>query len=408
MQKRARTRVRNLGPVTADCTRYVNGSPTNVFSTITYKSDEVIDDYVVPNFQAQIRAGNIINNPMTYVKDTLSPTLGGVFNVLQNGVRYELRSGSNPSSMTEGMYKALGSYPQYQGTYVDPPLRPEAAMIDSAKFKALSYLDKTPYSFAEDVAEMRDTARFLKNPFSSLRQLGKEFQKDLKTSSKKSKTKDRAQLIADAWTEYRFAASPLVRSANDALESIFQHTRRPPRRTARGITEFKDSLESSIQGTAYVWDRSWEIESVEKAGILYEVTNPVNDWRFKYGLRFKDIPETMWAIMPYSFMVDRVSNISGAIRGFTNFIDPRVKILAAWSTEKSTYRKSLSFIDYVSAGVTEKTITPDRYWVEQFIYNRQPWSPSVLDIKPGFNLGGLTEDLTKTADLAALILQRFK
>jgi len=399
----ARHRTRAQGPITSPVSRYVNGVLSGSRDTTTLDVSEEMDDFVVSDFHKRRNAGEIINNPMSYLKDSIYCTTGGRSSILQAGKLYEIYGSG---SLTD--YQRLDKGSPWVGGIYPPPVEPSLDAVQAAQSKAMGNIDRSPYSFAEDIAEFRETFRFLKNPLGSLRDLSKSFKKDVDVLSSRRYLR-RAQAIANVYLQYRFALSPLVRSAHDLIEAQSDKIRRPVRRTARGKEAY--TVHNSGQGKSksyYVWEGSTSVTAETKAGILYEVANPLNDWQYKYGLRFKDIPETLWAITPYSFMVDRIFNISQAIRGVVSFLDPRVKILAGWTTQKRSQASTLSYVNYTYPSASAVTIQPDIRAVVSDSYVRSVWNPSIKDAVPRLELAGLIDTSTKLADLAALILQRLR
>jgi hypothetical protein len=366
---------------------------------------EDMSDYITPGFHKRSKAGEVINNNCTYVKTSLNSVTGGSFTVSQSGHEYQFGGGGCNSKWMAEWLLSIGYY-----KLVTPiPLKPEPDydMVSSAKAQAWGNVDRSPYSFAEDIAELHETLKFLRDPLGSIRDLSEAFARDI-TKQYAKKYVRRAKAHADVWLTYQFALSPLVRSACDLIEAALTDIRRSKRQTARGKKVFEAQKRSGPNNSIYQFDASISNTKKVRAGILYEVTNPINDWRYKYGLRFKDIPETMWAILPYSFMVDRLVNISQAIRGITAFLDPNVKILGGWVTTKEEVTWTRTFIDYEWSGIESKSIVPDMERETSFTYNRAKWSPSASDIMPSFQANNLVNSISKSADLIALILQKFR
>jgi len=200
----------------------------------------------------------------------------------------------------------------------------------------------------------------------------------------------------------------------DAVDYLHGRKLKPRtnRRTARGFVKsgantvrdvWRYQLHSSYWND---YNRESSREWVVKAGILYEVSNPVDDISFDLGLRPKDIPETLWAVTPYSFMVDRVINVSDIVRGVTNLLDPNVKILAGWTVLKDTHTQSWEYF-HETNGSYQVTIVPDTSTWTTFKYEWVPWYPTALDIIPPSDIGGLVKDATTTTDLLSLIYARF-
>jgi hypothetical protein len=278
---------------------------------------------------------------------------------------------------------------------------------DLAKLRALANIDTTPYEFMEDMFEIRETIRFLRNPLHGLLRLSRAFKKDLNKLSLGDATKQ-LKAFANLWLEYRFAVSPLVRSAYGIADAMSHPIpQRPKRRSARGFAKSNARDAWSPVYRPFTFDCKNSIESEWKASILYEVDNPLLSRADSFGLRAKDIPETIWAVLPYSFMVDRVVNISDSIRGLTNLLDPSVKILAGSLTEKTDRKFSVQLISQSSPSYAV-SIDSDVFHDDQFTYNRTVWKPTASDTLPPVQIGGLVRDVTSTTDLLALILANFK
>lgn len=409
------TRIRsrdNVSPVLVDRTRYKHALPSGptTIRSVTHNvlirhEEETISDEITPGFHSASAEGAVVINPVSHVKYSTKPRGSGVLLYKRKYANYneEYRC----ENQTAGHLKVS---PGRICTIPSVPV-PTYDMVSAAKLQALGNLDRTPYSFAEDLAEMHETLRFLRDPLGSLRKLSQEFKGRVDSLLDLKRNLSRADAIANVWLQYQFAFLPLIRSANDAIASVGNKTRRPKRRTARGRSVFSGS-DSDTQVTldGYYSHASVTTESTVRAGILYEVTNPLEDWQFKYGLRFKDIPETLWAIFPYSFMVDRIFNLSQSVRGLVSFLDPNVNILGAWDSVKSSTISIQGIDDVVSPNVIETMLkfVPDEMEYEEHSYTRNVWVPSIGDLLPEVRLGDLIDTSTKIADLAALIWQRIR
>lgn len=133
----------------------------------------------------------------------------------------------------------------------------------------------------------------------------------------------------------------------------------------------------------------------------------MRDIFFKLGLRLKDVPEGIWAVVPYSFMIDRAIDISSSIRALTNLLDPSVRILAGWVVEHNESKTSSQLLT-VTHSVYTYEIGADSQEQGSFAYTRTPWVPTVFDAIPEFDISGLVDDVTKVADLLALVYRNFR
>ncbi len=402
----ARSRNRMLDPVIGEVTEFIDGVDISTTPTIDKQRSEVMNDFVTPNYRSRIKAGEIINNDASYTSSTIDNTTGGSYTATHVGGR---KDGTYGSGCQSAYWASRGYAPAFLDLTIDLD-----QSIAEAKSRAIADIDSTPYSFAEDVGEIRETLLFLTGTLKALNRPVDSFYRYVRRLRESSPKITQAQAIAEAWAIYRFAISPLIRSGHDLLEAQTAKVVRPERRTARGFVEIpKRSV--SEKGVihpphpSFRWNLHTTGELLAKAGILYEVSNPVIDWRFKYGLRFKDIPTTLWAITPYSFMVDRVSNISNTITGLVNFLDPQVKFLTAWYTTKYDRSFERSFVNQViPSSAWSVSVSPDTQKVREFAYNRVVWAPTAIDTVSPLNLKGLVDSTTKVADLLALITLRLK
>lgn len=406
-----RSRNRAEPESTAAMTRYVNDNPqSDVVDTVLKQQTEAMVDVVTPGFHRRSAEGEVINNPCTYSKSSFNVTGAPQSDYYAKVGATEYR-GSGDGCLTTALAVWLFQLGQSHniGSLPDVP-EPNFDMESACKLTALSNVDRAPYAFMEDAFEIRETIRFLRNPVASLYKLAKLFNQQIRKKgilSIRDKAKQ-AKAIADVWLQYRFAFSPLVRSINDALEAFNDNSGVPERRTARGFESYigGETLDDIL--TNYDWTSTRTLVEEHSAGILYETTNPFWGWRNKYGLGFKNIPETLWAIVPYSFMVDRLVNISASIRALTVLADPSVKILAGWHTVKRTSTSTRSCYNYKHPKLKALTFIPDTEVSEDFTYDRDVWEPTVGDAIPMVEWKNVINSTAKVADLLALIVQNVK
>lgn len=373
------------------------------YSTQVGYLTETMDDFITPDFSRISASGIIVVNPLNHViEEEICPGTG-LYQAYKSGNLLEEISSDNLNKHFLTTYPASSlGYPSL-GTF------DMAALEQKARNNALSQIDSTPYSFAEDVFELRETLRFLRNPVKALRGLSRAFSKDVNRLTAKRKYLKRSKAVADVWLQYRFAVSPLVRSSVALVKAALdKKLERPKRRTARGYANdvYSSNTNEEHKGHCY-WNRTCDDSISFRSGVVYEVSNPVIDWRYKYGLRLKDVPETIWAVLPYSFMVDRVVNISRTVRGLTNLLDPSIKIKGGWSGYRRTSLRSTSLVKQVTSG-WQFQITPQTSMFRQNTKIREVWEPSLIDTVPTINIKGLVDDSTKIADLGALIIQNFR
>lgn len=360
--------------------------------------NDSMEDVIWDKFRERILNGQIINNPMSYVRTAMESS---------GSLLFEYND-------TVNIYTASGHLTAWYNETLKLPeiseLNVQADMA-RAKQKAIASIDNTPYEFGEDSLELRETLRFLRNPLGNLLGLSRKFKKQYRKRIKKldkRAVQDLLKAHGSLWLEYRFALSPLIRSLMDALEAYSSEPPlEPPRKTARGFSFEEDSVTDVDEGAnLMVFKTIQHASSQGKATILYTVSNPCYDWRYRLGFRPKDFPTTIWQIVPYSFMVDRLYDITSFSKGAINLGDPMVKILMGCYSE---HNDKTRLVECVSTNNPFGTLSSsDKPLYTNFTYTRNPWVPTFSDTVPSLNLKGLVEDATKITDLITLILGNFR
>ena len=362
------------------------------------RSDSAICSYAVtPNYHSRIAAGDIINNACVMSKHLLE----------EGGGHWYSEHVSNPNV---GLETTGDFFPVQRGQdgVVYIPETPDASECHLVAMQgALAAIDETPYNFLEDVGEIGETLRFLKSPGRSLLKLARDSQKKSWKirKNRKQKARQTAEALNDLYLTQRFAMTPLVRSAFDAFDAYnSDKITRPPRISARGfsrkeITKSGETVYINAGSYTTSYTRSYSSKVDVRATILYTHTGGTGA-AFKTGLRGKDIPVTAWQLVPLSFMVDRVYDISKTIRGVANLSDPRLTILAASVTEKLDDEGTISLDEATQPGYTVTVSGNGSY--ERHLYNRQIWLPAFSDSKPVFMPAELVKDARSIADLFSL------
>lgn len=368
---------------------------------------ETMSDYVSENFRKRVAEGEIINNPCEYKKSLATNVGGGSWTLSGPEVNSHLEG---CGYVTEFFLRSSHNTTPAQIAITTPEVGDGEAF---SKQRCLANVDSTPYEFGEDALEIRETLRFLRNPLKSILDLVKSVKKTASSKANLAQNaNDLSKSVASVWATKRFAAEPLVRSvmdAHEALTTIIE--KKPERRIARGFHR-------DTKADADVWYSNYPDLGLEtgdefdltldytddwSAGIIYTVSNPLHNTSWKLGLRTKDIPHTVWQVVPYSFMVDRCLDISSAIQGFLNLADPDVTILAGWVRNKRNVEKTVRFSHAPSPGIYKRSVSGDFHHIQEFTYKRDVWSPSFIDALPTANAKGLVDDTIKILDLLALI-----
>lgn len=391
----------------------VNQDGATIYSVAQLQSSKVetMTDTVTPGFQERIANGEIINNPMTFTSSSECVSEESAVLTDTNIVDPSKVNHSASGNVTKQFLEY--AYSPWIGNPLDPLT--EGNLADVARQKCLAFVDRTPVALAEDLGEIRETIQFLKSPIQSLERLTKAFvdNKNALKYLKKAHPLEFAQAMADLWKTYRFAVAPLMRSVVDVLElAANKPPNRPKRQRASGRSRKTDeSVEPRVyratpswMSQVYVYHALGYRELNFHATILYEVSNPLEDWKWKLGLRLKDLPTTGWELLPYSFMVDRLLDIRSFFAGAINVLDPNVTFLAGSTTKRDLSQYTYSLVHTEYAGLTREISKPDFVQYEDFVMTRSVWNPSFFDAIPSFTPRGLVKDLTSILDLLAILL----
>jgi hypothetical protein len=385
-----------------------------------------MDDVVTPDFHKRIADGEIINNPCTFQK-TLTQTVGSGmvtthatgggtgWTTWSPGVTgyWLLRNAGGNFSNPQSAFDALNIYvwldEDTYNTWISE--MPTTAMIESAKLQALKNIDRVPGNFGEDLYEWRETLEFLRSPLHSLSSLAKSFRKDVRKHP--NYWSKRLQAIDDVYLQYRFAFSPLMQSAMQLYSVLINKKDQtdPIRSTARGFSKFTDQWYGEKTQNVHfggVYEVHTQTKQNVKAGVMYEIEHPMHNWSWRLGLRLSDIPYIVWQVVPYSFMVDRVFDISSGIEAMRNLTDPSIKILAGFVTKTNESIREVTLKGLVNTSGHPWEVSPDTLQQTFFRYVRSPWTPTVSDTVPPQTWKNLVKDVSSIADLAALVYQRLK
>jgi hypothetical protein len=412
----SRTRTISEPPVVGQHRNAHQGVPgSNIADTTMSSFSSICVDTITPGFRQLQREGVVVINPCTITVARRTTTGSGSVVQVENGNPSNFYTASGNGTISGYYQKYGGGFPSYT---VNPP--PDIDKLDAiAKQSCLANVDSTPFAFGEDLLEIKQTIAFLRNPLHNLHMVSRSFanlwrRRKFLLATRGASAKEISRSFTSLYLEQRFAVGPLLRSISSLMEAYeMKETLRPERRTARGFASIPKKGDNRIVSNVDSGGRTltWQFRSFSEAsvrtGIIYEVSNPIVNFQYKYGLRFKDIPETLWAVSPYSFMIDRVYNLSNFFSGAINLLDPNVKILGAWSTRKSEYTLSRGVRSISESGYSS-TIVPDDIVDFNFVYERQVWNPTLADSLPTFDLKGLVNSSVKVADLLALVYQNFR
>jgi hypothetical protein len=307
----------------------------------------------------------------------------------------------------------------------NPPTPVSTALLTAVlKSRVLKRCASTDYAFGEDMLEVRQTLQFIRSPFRSLTRLLTSMENSIGRRRLVGST-TYARESAAAWAEYRFAAAPLARAADDAISASADYFHK---KYASGYIRFAESDESVARSTADGTTQknlpyaggysgvSWTLDVQSLRTVTNHVTvglkalhTDTGSLSSLIGLRGRDIPLTLWQVFPLSFMIDRVYDVSGWLQASSNFLSSKVQFAGGWVSTRTTSSWTRRYSGIRSPFPTFNYATPpcSKPWFhEEFSYSREAWTPLVADARPPALAGRLVSSLTHTADLAAIIVSQ--
>lgn len=369
----------------------------------------VVTDDPHPGFHKAIANGDLVIGNMT-LREEKSSAGGGSF--MYSGP-YNGKAYNDGGSVT--LY-----YKRAASTIYYPSLAVQSVkdLTDQAIMSAVSNIDKTPYSFMEDFLTLRQNLDMIKEPLAGLDKWSKMVRQaaDKRVGTRHPKTGKRVsffEAISDSYLAYRFGATPFVHSLADLLEGIATSNQgvNANVRYRAGSQKESSAATSNVIGTnranqTFKYARSLHRKVV--VGIFYKLRHPQKGLRWKYGLRNKDIPAGLWAAMPYSFMIDRIIDVSKYAKAVSNLADPNVMIEGGYITVYEEDESSLrALTEPLWSGWTASVNADEEKKFVRTI-NRSFFYPHIPDLRPAVSYKGLVSDATKITDLVTLILQRFR
>lgn len=382
---------------------------------VTDRQSDIMSDVVTKDFQKNRKAGAIVNNPMRRVVDRSicgRATVSAHSDSMYNG-KY-----AHSWSKTNEYEDHFGGWANTGGS-LSPDTLPrwatginEARMI--AKQACLANVDRTPLSFAEDLAEAASVLRTLRQPWGNLGEVADTYR--LKFGRyEKMYTKVRAH--SKAWLHVRFALRPILISTEN-MWKVLTNEEKMRKRLAyakqtrrRSTVKYSFSDDEAVSGSSTYFSGEYErsVKLSGRVGILYQISNPIDEWYEIAGLRWKEAAQTAWDVIPYAWAIDRFYNVHDMIRGLQNLADPTIKVLAAWDYHLDERTDICLITRQGSPGWSTNyvPVAPSVRLVGTKV--RDVWVPNYLDTAPTFHGVDVSEvaNLTDLLAVGTLALSKF-
>lgn len=384
----------------------VCGDPERVTSTSNYPGtahatvSREMYDVVTPNFHRRIANGEIINNPCSIRKLFHSCDAG---DVVQRQIHYTV--GCTPVQQLWDGWSFEGQIDV--GVYLNGSHLPVPA-VDSGRVIDLAVTDAWAKANVSDVAglttlkESKETVSSLTSIFYRLVRILKAVKRlDVKVLRKEISFKE----LQARYMEARYAIRPLAYDVVDIITAFNNSVKNNDRLAFRGYAT-DSSVVSRNDHVCYenTYDKvvSAQISSctvTARAGILANVENlsKLSIW----GL--ERLPEAVWEIIPYSFIVDWFFNVGKTVSAFTP--TGGLRVLASWVTVDTTKTQTSwitgSSAKWPTANIAAKEFTVTGTLSDVEILHERIVNPT-LSALPHFSM---KMDAPKLLDLAIIAKQ---
>jgi hypothetical protein len=382
-----------------------SSSPADYTSMQAYSA---MLDVVTENWKTRMAKGEIINNPMLSLTSVQNNT----------PFMYTFRLTDPDDSTNYGTYTHGIELPaDYQATsldwdyWYDHILDVFESERDVALSKAWANVDISSIQALASLGELPETVHWMTSLVKRMISIMRAFtQKKLLLNVQKFVQSGRSVIneLSELWLEFRYAVRPLIFDMQQAVEAWNAVLQKSDRFTARGFNRADGVTTSSTEtvilneAMSAIISRTQQTSADYRAGVLYTIDDNVNELMSVWGI---DQPiETVWELIPFSFMIDWFFSVGHVISSWT--INPGLNPLASFITEehtttiKSEITGCFQTKDITSSGnlVTNVGAVSAGCNLTKVITKRRLPSPQ-RSIMPTFNLN---LDTAKLIDLAAI------
>jgi len=307
----------------------------NVATTWTCGRKETVRDDNHPKFNRRIKSGEIIMGDQTrslLQRDYTPMSLSGSVSPYQTNRTYASDWTGDLASQAEKILLPSITYPLANDL---------GKMADVALIKAYAKISGDQVMTGEILSDLGQTIRLLSRPFSGA---AGYLNKMLKKKSKRTRSlaANAAQANASAWLEARYGLMPFVLDANTVIKNaISLKDRLERRRLVVRSSQSQDrttslSFPETICPLIGSWRMSGDVSVNHKvrahAGVIYEVASATTSEQLSrdYCLGSDALLQTMWEVIPYSFVVDWFVGVGDWLQAMN--LPANVRVLGNWVT----------------------------------------------------------------------------
>lgn len=266
--------------------------------------------------------------------------------------------------------------------------------VSSCKANARTKQSET--DIGEFLGEFRETVEFLKNPIKAL----------TSELEKVAHKRNPLNVLADGWLSYRYGLLPLMSDAQNLINIANGQIRRNEtalcRKTAGATKTSTQLLTTSQYASDVAWDTKVDVVTTQSSHTSFYYQQLMECELYSklraLGLMPEQLPNLMWQLTKFSFVVDWFVNVSWWLQAITP--DPHLRFLGNSTSQKSSVTRTTYPIgNYRSAYMDVKFAGPSkRIRSYEFLERRVNGTTPVI---PAFNPKFF--NLKRTIDSAAML-----
>lgn len=326
------------GATPAPCT-YDSTEIVNYETSTPYTKTTTMTDVVTPNFRRVSAKGGIVMSPMS--KTTTEITC---LPVSLNGYYIESRVQNSTTNPKLGW-----NWSRWHGD------RPGASFLNMSSFPSTPSISKDVRSLAVSNAfsnislseaqlwatlgEGKETIEMLYSIMKNVYNLIFRKKKFLRKQTRRLSFKE----ITDHWMNVRYGLRPLYYEAIGLMRALHAEPPENQRQTFRGYSQ--DSAETKSfgsldwKGFRFKTERSTRITVRARAGVLTDI----DFMGAVHAFGLSEIPQSMWELVPMSFIVDWFANIGTVIASWSP--KPGFKFLGSWVTVETEIKQTARVVE---------------------------------------------------------------
>lgn len=223
------------------------------------------------------------------------------------------------------------------GLQLNPDPMPIASSNeDVLLMRAYANINKAPVMGGESVSDLGQTISMLKRPFKSASDLLLTIARGKMRHLERSGGSV-ARASANAWLEYRYGWKPIILDMQTIIKEAHKKREKCDQlrlvSRAGDMQESTDSINWSAQsGGGTTGGRTSYKRTKCDVGVMYDYKSRTSTEELQriLGFRARDVPATLWELVPYSFVVDWFVNVGEWLQAITP--DPNVTFRGHWAT----------------------------------------------------------------------------